>query len=99
MTTTRRMLALSPEEIRRISEKAVATVAAQKIVTSKSVPVNSSAQGRVMSNMSPSKVSSKTGENLTKRVRNYLAHTELSQSDGRKYLQASFEQVRKTFKS
>ncbi|UMB78448.1 hypothetical protein FXN80_08660 [Dickeya fangzhongdai] len=101
MTTTRRMPALSPEEIRRISDNAVATVAAQKIVTSRAVSVNASVQGKVMSNVSHSNVSNETGRNLTQRerARSYLVRTGLSQSDGRKYLQASFDQVRKTFKS
>ncbi|EKL04639.1 hypothetical protein VCHC17A1_4083B, partial [Vibrio cholerae HC-17A1] len=99
MTTTRRMPALSPEEIRRISDNAVATVAAQKIVTNRAVSANASVQGKVMSNVSRSNVSNKTGGNLTQRARSYLVRTGLSQRDGRKYLQASFDQVRKTFKS
>ncbi|MGY6029864.1 hypothetical protein [Phytobacter sp. AG2a] len=54
MTTPRRMLELSPEEIRKISEKAVDTVAAQKIVTKTSF-VNASLKGEVSSKSSSSK--------------------------------------------
>lgn len=35
MTTVRRMPALSPEEIRKISKNAVATVAAEKLLLTK----------------------------------------------------------------
>lgn len=42
MPTLRRVLDLSPEEIRKISEKAVETVAARKIVTNSGSPRSSS---------------------------------------------------------
>lgn len=105
MTTVRRMPALSPEEIRKISEKAVATVAAQKIVTKHGVLVKASMAGTVMSKASSSdkanttKASIQSGSSLTQRARNQLAQSGLSPSDGRKYLQESFNQVRKTLKA
>lgn len=45
MTTVRRMPALSPEEIRKISKNAVATVAAEKIVTNKTAFVKAAVAG------------------------------------------------------
>lgn len=99
MTNPRRMPALSPEEIRRISENAVATVAAQKIVTNKTLSVNASVKGKVMSKASSSHASSGPVEKLTQSARNYLVRAALSQNDGRKYLQESFDRVRKTLKA
>ncbi|HDT5519386.1 TPA: hypothetical protein QHK07_004574 [Klebsiella aerogenes] len=49
MTTKRRMPVLSPEEIRQISKKAVATVAADKIITNKTAIVNANIAGIVKS--------------------------------------------------
>lgn len=103
MTTLRRMPALSPEEIRKISEKAVANVAAQKIVMNNS---------KIPSQHSPDdgprlrKVNAKTyrrtkdtaASGLVKRAR-ALAGSVLSQSSGRQYMQDSFNQVRKTQKA
>lgn len=65
MTTVRRVLELSPEEIRRISENAVATVAAQKIVT-KGVIVDASIKGTVISKSSSRKLH-RTGMRLALR--------------------------------
>lgn len=49
MTTKRRMPVLSPEEIRQISKNAVATVAANKIITNKTAIVNANIAGIVKS--------------------------------------------------
>lgn len=101
MTTVRHMPALSPEEIRKISAKAVATVAAQKIVTKHGSLVKASASGKVASKAGGSAKTStpKGGSSLTQRDRNNMAHATLSQSAGRKYLQESFNKVRKTLRA
>ncbi|EKY1962282.1 hypothetical protein RA241_003672 [Cronobacter sakazakii] len=117
MSTLRRMPALSPEEIRKISEKAVATVAAQKIVTNKTAYVNGTLAGKVLSKSTQSTKNSDTknatwtrlardtmkahssGAGLKNRVSKMLASSVLSQSEGRQYLQESFNKVRKTLKA
>lgn len=99
MTNPRRMPALSPEEIRRISEKAVATVAAQKIVTNRTATVSASGRVRIVGEASQSNHTVDARASLTDRARNYLNRAGISQSDGRKYLQESFDRVRKTLKA
>lgn len=99
---------LSPEVIHMITESAVASVAAQKIVTqsiAKSLISKDSKSGkiRVKSSKGPRKAiapSSKkasaapesSSEGMIKRARE-LAASVISQTTGRKQLQASFSQV------
>ncbi|HHY8325785.1 TPA: hypothetical protein ACV72S_002262 [Escherichia coli] len=106
--SNRRMPALSPEEIRKISATAVANVAAQKIVTNANTGtlVKASVSGKVMSkqtHVGKSKDSSgyvvRGGESLVDKARKVLASSALSQSKSREYLQDSFNSVRKTIKA
>lgn len=108
MTTLRRMPALSPEEIRRISEEAVANVAAQKIVTtSTKQPSAHSSDGGTLLRKVYARTYRRTknaaslnaaASGLVERART-LAGSVLSQSSGRQYMQDSFNQVRKTKKA
>ncbi|HAT2181299.1 TPA: hypothetical protein I8167_005486 [Raoultella ornithinolytica] len=108
MTTLRRMPALSPEEIRKISEKAVANVAAQKIVTNNSkMPSVHSPDGGALLRKVNARAYRRTkhaaslnaaASGLVERAR-ALAGSVLSQSSGRQYMQDSFNQVRKTKKA
>ncbi|HAT4499304.1 TPA: hypothetical protein I9279_001785 [Serratia marcescens] len=108
MTTLRRMPALSPEEIRKISEKAVENVAAQKIVTTNSkIPLVHSPDGCALSRKVSARAYRRTKDaaslnaaasGLVERAR-ALAGSVLSQSSGRQYMQDSFNQVRKTKKA
>lgn len=108
MTTLRRMPALSPEEIRKISEKAVENVAAQKIVTTNSkIPSVQSPDGgplllkvnaRAYSRTKDAVLLNAAASGLVERAR-ALAGTVLSQSSGRQFMQDSFNQVRKTKKA
>ncbi|MDJ0023678.1 hypothetical protein QM543_10310 [Pantoea eucrina] len=105
MSTLRRMPALSPEEIRKISEKAVANVAAQKIVTtnSKKPLVNNPDGGALyhkafVRGYGRTKDADTMPSGLVERAR-ALAASVLSQSNGRQYMQDSFNQVRKTKKA
>lgn len=113
MSRNSRMLALSPEEIRQISETAVASVAAQQIVTrsiTRSRVVDASISGKILSKSSQgtrpaiapslkkaSTVQSGSSEGMLGRARE-LAASVLSQSNGRKQLQESFSHVVKNSK-
>jgi len=107
--SSRRMPALSPEEIRKISATAVANVAAQKIVTNASTGstfVKASMSGKVMSKQTHVRNSKDSsgyvvigGDSLVDKARKVLASSALSQSKSREYLQDSFNSVRKTIKS
>lgn len=76
MTTKRRMPVLSPEEIRQISKNAVATVAANKIITNKTAIVNANIAAIVKSATSAeivkavNKVASNPNYALTKKLVN-----------------------------
>ncbi|MDM7281336.1 hypothetical protein, partial [Klebsiella pneumoniae] len=110
MTTVRRMPALSPEEIRKISKNAVATVAAEKIVTNKTAYVDARVVGMVAGKNS--EISNKGVRQTVRKVASaaardakassltrQLALSVLSQSGGREYIQESFNQVRKNKKA
>lgn len=97
------MPALSSEEIRRISETAVATVAAQKIVTNKSAFISPPLGAKILSKASQvlgnqaSQRLKPSNSGLLNRAR-ALASSVLSQSNGRQYFQESFDQVKKNRK-
>ncbi|EFH7359419.1 hypothetical protein GKW23_19235 [Escherichia coli] len=111
MTTVRRMPALSPEEIRKISKNAVATVAAEKIVTNKTAFVKAAVAGVIAGKKN--EVSRKGDSQTVRKVvaaasardakasslSRQLAMSVLSQSSGREYIQESFNQVRKNKKA
>ncbi|EHK0699982.1 hypothetical protein ICL29_004108 [Salmonella enterica] len=110
MTTVRRMPALSPEDIRKISKNAVATVAAEKIVTNKTAFVNAAVAGVIASKRT--EISRKGDRQTVRKVAaastrdakassltRQLAMSVLSQSGGREYIQESFNQVRKNKKA
>lgn len=111
MTNPRRMPALSPEEIRKISADAVASVAAQKIVTNNVGAVIGSAKaaGFAKSREGQTRASHRTPEaracvsggtvTLTDKARKILKDSALTQSQSRGFFQESFNAVRKTIKS
>uniref|UniRef100_A0A7M2QNL4 UDP-glucose 4-epimerase n=1 Tax=feces metagenome TaxID=1861841 RepID=A0A7M2QNL4_9ZZZZ len=101
--SSRRMPALSPEEIRKISATAVANVAAQKIVTNANTGtfVKASVSGKVMSKKTHARKSKNSlgyvvGGGDSRKI---MASSALSQSKSREYLQDSFNMVRKTIKA
>ncbi len=104
MSKVRCMPALSTDEIRKISETAVANVAAQRLVTNKSAFASIPLAGKVMSKSSQSSIKqvfvplSSTGSGLLNRAR-ILAGSVLTQSIGRQYFQESFNQFRKKHKA
>lgn len=109
MATIQRMLDLSPEEIRRISEKAVETVAAQKIVTTKGTVVNARVQGGVWVKASGATVHGHRNAAHSRRAKamknqkqpeskltdqtRTLAESVLSQNESKQFLQKSFDKV------
>lgn len=110
MTTVRRMPALSPEEIRKISKNAVATVAAEKIVTNKSAFVNAAVAGVIAGKRNEMSrkgdrqpirkaAAASTRDAKASSLTRQLAMSVLSQSGGREYIQESFNQVRKNKKA
>ncbi|EAC2055077.1 hypothetical protein [Escherichia coli] len=99
MTNYHCMPDLSPEEIRKISEAAVASVAAKKIVTnSKHITKSASLAGKVMAKQANViKKLSGTGSSAIK-INKAFTDSVLTQSKSRKYFQEAFIQVRKTIK-
>ncbi len=90
MNTARRMPTLTPEEIRKSSETAVADVAAQKIVASKSSSIYKPFNGNLMSKSTQTS-GNNTAEKLAagtilthgaSKVVRTIAASVLSQSDG-----------------
>lgn len=96
MSTYRHMPALSADEIRKISENAVAKVAAQKIVTTKSAyatAMYTSKETNPIGSLAATSLAGKSESSLFKR-----AGSVLSQSNGRMSLQASFAKAVKNHK-